>query len=394
MTDVNVKSVWSAPGYIPALIAVAAAFGSWAMLLPVIPVAVLDSTGSAALAGASTGVFMVATVVTQLFMPRVLRRFTYRSVIVMSAVLLGVPALLLSVSMSPAMVFFVSIIRGMGFGAMTVSEAAIIPELVPRKFLGKATGIFGASGGLAQMITLPVGLAVAERFGYFPVWILALLVAAVGAAACFRIPALKGEPAEPKIRGAAPGWIVLVLPALALVLMSGAYSLISNFLPAAIRESGVAETAALGGIVLAVVNLAVMFARLASGAIADRRGAPGALMIPAHLFGAAGMAGFAWCLHADSAPAWIIATAFMYGIGFGLVQNESLLSLYYRCPPSQMSLASTVWNISFDGGQAAGSFLFGFLIVGIGAPWSFAVGAVILLLGLIGALTDFARSPN
>ena len=228
MTDVNVKSVWSAPGYIPALIAVAAAFGSWAMLLPVIPVAVLDSTGSAALAGASTGVFMVATVVTQLFMPRVLRRFTYRSVIVMSAVLLGVPALLLSVSMSPAMVFFVSIIRGMGFGAMTVSEAAIIPELVPRKFLGKATGIFGASGGLAQMITLPVGLAVAERFGYFPVWILALLVAAVGAAACFRIPALKGAPAEPKIRGAAPGWIVLVLPALALVLMSGAYSLISN----------------------------------------------------------------------------------------------------------------------------------------------------------------------
>ena len=92
MTDANVKSVWSAPGYIPALIAVAAAFGSWAMLLPVIPVAVLDSSGSPALAGGSTGVFMVATVITQLFMPRVLRRFTYRSVIVVSAVLLGVPA--------------------------------------------------------------------------------------------------------------------------------------------------------------------------------------------------------------------------------------------------------------------------------------------------------------
>ena len=394
MTDANVKSVWAVPGNIPALIAVAASFGSWAMLLPVIPVAVLDSSGSPALAGASTGVFMVATVITQLFMPRLLRRFTYRSAIAVSAVLLGVPALLLSVSMSPAMVFIVSIIRGMGFGAMTVSEAAIIPELVPRRLLGKATGIFGASGGLAQMLTLPVGLAVAEHFGYFPVWILALIVAAVGGLACLWIPALKGAPAEPQVRGAVAGWMVLVLPALALVLMSGAYSLISNFLPAAIRESGVAETAALGGIVLAVLNLALMFARLASGALADRRGAPGALMIPAHVFGAVGMAGFAWCLYADSAPAWIVAAAFVYGIGFGLVQNESLLSLYHRCPPSQMSRAAAVWNISFDGGQAAGSFLFGLLIVGIGAPWSFAVGGVILLLGLIGAVADYARRPN
>ena len=196
-TDANMNSVWEAQGFIPTLVAVAAAFGSWALLLPVVPVAVLDAGGSHALAGASTGVFMAATVLTQVFMPRLLRTFTYRSAIAVSAVLLGVPALAFIWSMDPAVVLAVSVVRGVGFGAMTVAEAAIIAELVPRKFLGKASGVFGASSGSAQMIALPLGLFVSEHFGYSPVWIIALAIAAVGGLACAGIPPLKGAQPDP-----------------------------------------------------------------------------------------------------------------------------------------------------------------------------------------------------
>lgn len=384
----KLRSVWSVPGYVPALIAVAAAFGSWGMLLPVVPVAVLDSNGSAALAGASTGVFMIATVITQLFMPRLLRRFTYRSAIGVSAVLLGVPPLLLDLSFSPAMVLAVSVVRGIGFGAMTVSESAIIPELVPRELLGKATGIFGASGGLAQMITLPLGLAVAERVGYTPVWWLALAIAAAGGLACLWIPPVRGVKSDPVADGAFAGsaWRALAAPALAMAAASVAFSLIANFLPAAARDLGIARGTALGGVLLAVVNLAVMVARLVAGSVADRRGEPGALMILGQGFALVGMLGFAGCLAFGAEALWLLIPALLYGAGFGIVQNEALLTMFHRLPASKVGQASAVWNISFDGGQGIGSFLFGAVIVGIGAPWSFVLGAGLILAGLLTGL--------
>lgn len=385
-------SVWAVRGFVPALVAVAAAFGSWGMLLPVVPVAVLDSGGSSALAGASTGVFMLATVITQVFMPRLLRRFTYRSAIAVSAVLLGVPALLFELSMAPAMVLAVSVVRGVGFGAMTVSESAIIPELVPRKMLGKATGVFGASGGLAQMLTLPLGLFIGERVGYLPVWIIALVIAGAGLVSCFFIPAVKGAPADPVMEGAvsAPTWKLLLIPAMALAVGSLAFSLIANFLPAAARDMGIASGTALGGVLLAVVNLAVMLARIGAGSVADRRGEPGTLMIPFQVCLGASMFLFAWCLAAGASEWWLVVAALLFGAGFGVIQNESLLTMFHRLPQSKVSHASAVWNISFDGGQGIGSFFFGLIIAGIGATGSFVVGGMIVIAGIMLSVADWA----
>ena len=54
--EVNaITSPWKARGLVPTLIAVAAAFGAWSLLLPVVPTAVLDAGGSETLAGGSTG---------------------------------------------------------------------------------------------------------------------------------------------------------------------------------------------------------------------------------------------------------------------------------------------------------------------------------------------------
>jgi len=390
-TDANMNSVWEAQGFIPTLVAVAAAFGSWALLLPVVPVAVLDAGGSHALAGASTGVFMAATVLTQVFMPRLLRTFTYRSAIAVSAVLLGVPALAFIWSMDPAVVLAVSVVRGVGFGAMTVAEAAIIAELVPRKFLGKASGVFGASSGSAQMIALPLGLFVSEHFGYSPVWIIALAIAAVGGLACAGIPPLKGAQPDPVASGAmsAPTWKLVLVPTLALAIAAMAYSLIANFLPDAARDTGITSGTTLGGAILAVINLAVMSARIFTGVVADRRGEPGTLMIPFQIAAAVGMFGFAASLASSAHPVWLFVSAIFFGAGFGAVQNESLLSMFYRLPQSKVSHASAVWNVGFDGGQGIGSFMFGGMIAGLGAAGAFAASGAVVVAGIVMTTADW-----
>lgn len=108
--------------------AIAAAFGAWSLLLPLLPLAVLDNGGSAGLAGATTGIFMAATVLTQIVTPRLLRTFGYRPVMAGAAFMLGVPALGHLLGTEPWLVLLFCALRGVGFGALTVAESALIAE--------------------------------------------------------------------------------------------------------------------------------------------------------------------------------------------------------------------------------------------------------------------------
>ena len=47
----QLPSMWKSPGFLAVLVAVAAAFGSFSLLLPVVPLAVIKDGGSSALAG-------------------------------------------------------------------------------------------------------------------------------------------------------------------------------------------------------------------------------------------------------------------------------------------------------------------------------------------------------
>ena len=137
--------------------AVAAAFLSWALLLPVVPLDVLTSGGSDALAGSTTAIFMGCSVLTQWNTPRALRRFGYTPVMVFAAIMLGVPALGHIMLDDAPFVLALSAFRGIGFGALTVAESALIAELVPKRFLGRASGLLGLAIGLAQLVGLPLG---------------------------------------------------------------------------------------------------------------------------------------------------------------------------------------------------------------------------------------------
>jgi len=88
----SLTNVWRARGLLPVLVAVASAFAAWALLLPVVPTAVIDAGQPASLAGLSTGVFMFATVITQIFTPKALKTFGFGWVLAISSLLLGIPA--------------------------------------------------------------------------------------------------------------------------------------------------------------------------------------------------------------------------------------------------------------------------------------------------------------
>lgn len=386
----SLTSVWRARGLIPVLIAVAAAFAAWALLLPVVPTAVIDAGQPGSLAGLSTGVFMLATVITQVFTPWLLRTVGYRVVMAVSSLLLGVPALGYIIGMDPAPLLTVSAIRGVGFGALSVAEAAIIAELVPLRLLGSATGIFGAVVGLAQMLALPSGLALVDVVGYDTVYVIAAAIGAVSLVACLAIPGIPPPQPDPETAHtvAAPTWHLVLVPALALMFVTTAYGAISNFLPVSMRELDPVRGAALGGLMLGVMNFASMITRYFAGRVMDRRGYPGTVLIPFQMVSALGVLLMAVIL-AMELPVWtMLIAALCYGAGFGAVQNEALTMMFYRLPRHKTSQASAIWNIAFDGGTGAGSTFYGMLVTTMAFAPMFGIASAVVTLGLGVTLLD------
>lgn len=389
--------MWKSPGFVAVLVAVAAAFGSFSLLLPVVPLAVLNDGGSTALAGATTGVFMAATVITQIFTPAALRKIGYNPVMVFSAFMLGVPAVGYIIGMEPLPVLVVSALRGIGFGALTVAESALVAELVPVRFLGKASGMLGVFIGLSQMLFLPMGLAIGDRWGFDLVYIIGAVIAMVAAVMCLRIPTIKAaakqeprkydypeEQQEPRVAA----WKLVLIPALAVGSLSMSFGAVSSFLPAAVIELDPVLGAIIGGLILSVTGGSAMVFRYLAGVIADRTGVPGATLIPAQILAFLGVLLISITIYQEWSVWLLMLGAVFFGGGFGMVQNEALLSMFFRLPRSRVSEASAIWNISYDAGTGLGSFILGILVATLAYNGAFAAGAAVILVGILLTAAD------
>lgn len=384
--------MWKSPGFVAVLVAVAAAFGSWSLLLPVVPLAVLNNGGSSAVAGATTGIFMAATVITQIFTPAALRKIGYTPVMAFAAFMLGVPAIGYVFSVEPIPVLLISALRGIGFGALTVAESALVAELVPVRFLGKASGMLGVFIGLSQMLFLPAGLALGDQFGYNVVYVLGAVIALVAAVMCLRIPqvkaAAKQQPQVSEQERSVSTWKLVLVPSLAVTSLSMTFGAVSSFLPAAVIELDPGLGAALAGIILSITGGSSMVFRYLSGVIADRRGMPGTTMIPAQIIGFLGVVLITVTIFQGWSVWLLIIGAVMFGGAFGMVQNEALLSMFFRLPRTRVSEASAIWNIAFDSGTGIGSFLLGIVAASLAYSGAFGSGAVVILFGIVLTTAD------
>ncbi|MFC7660477.1 hypothetical protein ACFQV8_34450 [Pseudonocardia benzenivorans] len=80
------------------------------------------------------------------------------------------------------------------------------------------------------------------------------------------------------------------------------------------------------------------------------------------------------------APLLLVAGAAAVGVGFGLVQNDSLVQLFALGGPAGYGRASAIWNIAYDAGTGLGAVALGAVAGPFGFGAAFAAGTVFLLL--------------
>lgn len=379
------------------LLSVFCAFLGWSLLLAVIPVAMLDDGYGTALAGLSTGVFMAATVITQAFVPKLLRTAGYVPVMVGAAVLLGVPSGLYLIDGGAVLVLVVSVVRGVGFGAVTVAQSALLAELVPPRMLGRANAFFGAAIGLGEILGFSTGLLLYTRSGDL-VFLVAVGIGVIGALGAVGVPSLRAQPVASRTssartpRRAAPLWKLALVPVVGLCTGAMGFGALSSFTAPAVGEIDAAAAATVAGVALAVTGAAQILGRVLSGWWSDRSGEPGRLVVQASLCAVAGLLAMGWVIHNASTGTPLVlgalGAAALYGFGFGVMQSETLLMMFSRMPTERLSEASAVWNMSFDSGTGAGSAVLGVVASTSGYSGVFFAGAGLVGVGTVALAGD------
>src|SRR5918997_906496 len=149
-----------------------AALSGFQLLLSVVPLYTDEAGGGSSGAGLATAAFMLSTVLTQIQMPRILTRYGYRRVLAAGLLFLGVPAFFYAYAQTLVPILAVTLLRGVGFGIVTVVFAALIVELAPPHRRGEALGLLGVAITLPTIFCNALGLWLAERFGYEVVFFL------------------------------------------------------------------------------------------------------------------------------------------------------------------------------------------------------------------------------
>ncbi|RFU20364.1 MFS transporter [Geodermatophilus marinus] len=351
--------------------ATALGFVSFCLTLASLPAYAVAGGAPAGTAGLVTTVFLVVTVAGQALVPAATARFGIGPVLAAGLLALGAPAPLYAVDDGLAWLSAVSAVRGAGFAVLTVLGAMLAARVAPADRRGEAIGLYGLAIAVPNLVAVPAGVALVlgGQVGWLA-WLSAAPVLALplvpGLVRAVTLPPASGTASAAAARAA-------MVPAAVLLVVTLAGGGLVTFLPIE-RPDG-----ALATVALLVFGVTGAVARWRAGLLADRLGT-GALL-PAGLVAAAlGLAGVAAGLVAGDG--WVLAGAALFGIGYGAVQNLTLLRAFARAGESGATAASAMWNASFDTGTAVGALVLGLAAERAGLPWTYTAVAVVLLLTL------------
>jgi predicted MFS family arabinose efflux permease len=343
-------------------------------------------------AGLVTGVLLAGTVVAELASSMLMKRYGYRTLLVVGAVLLGVPALALLSARPLAIIVTINLVRGLGFGLSTVVTGALTAVLLPPERRGEGLGLFGIVATVPGVVALPSGVWLAGHYGYPVVVGMTAATALVPLAAFPWLPGAADRRKTEACAGAGQptglldglrhdGQLRLFLIFAASTVAAG---VVVSFLPLAAGISG--NIAAAG---LLAQALAATISRWWAGRQGDRHGHV-RLLVPGLAIASLGMTAMIWL----TSPAAVIAGMCLFGTGFGISQNATFVLMIDRMPASGLGAASALWNLAYDAGYGAGPAVFGLFAGHTGYPAAFALTGVLMLAALPAARRQARRSTT
>lgn len=350
-------------------------FLGFQMTLPTLPLFVEELGGNDQLIGIVVGIFTFSALLLRPYAGHALeskgRRFVY---------LIGLAIFVLSVgafgfATSIALLLFIRIIQGVGWGFSTTASGTIATDIIPAKRRGEGMGYYGLSGNLALAFGPTLGLALVGEISFKQLF---LICGALGLTALILAVNIKYKKAEVQHVQAIKKWDVYeksaLQPSLLLFFITVTFGGITSFLPIYAAQRSIT------GIewYFLLYALALLISRTFAGKLYDQKGhraifIPGALMIIA-----------AMCLLAWLPNSYILyIAAIFYGLGFGTVQPALQAWSVKEAPANRRGMANATFFSFFDLGVGLGAITFGQVAHWLGYSSIYIVSAMSVFISLL-----------
>lgn len=352
-------------------------YGNHWVLVPIIPLYVLDLGGSAFVAGLVLLTFAVPSFVVRPFFGHLCDRWNPAGVLGAGLVLLAVGTLVFLVPLL-ALLFLGSIVRGLAWGGVNTGGYTTLAAAAPSGRRGEAAGYYTSATTGASIVFPALGLWLASGvWGFQGVFVLGALLALAGVPIAFalgRRGAEKKAPAATMAAGPRAGLIERgVLVATALNLCSSlVMPSVMAFLPLYARSLGIAN---IGWFyVLAGVTSIVVRPVLGKKSDAIGRGPAIALGLSAQLVGLV-------LIIVAADIRLILAGGFFVAIGMAMISSTTTALAMDLANPVSRGRSMATFSMSFQLGAGLGALVSGALADLVGLRGMYAGSAVITVAG-------------
>lgn len=337
------------------------AFTSFHMLLPILPLYVVNIGGTESQVGLLMGALTVTSVTVRPWIGRKSDRRGKKMILVWGTLALLISAFSYVMAATVLLLLLLRLFHGAAWAATTTPSAALVADIAPPERRGEAMGWFGTGSSLAMAVAPLLAVFLNQTYGFNPTFLVGAGMAAIALAAAswVRDPArtVPGGPPSSAIPPSGSPWRAIIYrpalaPAIAMFVVTLTYGSMISFLPLLAYRNNMNP-----GIFFSVYAVFLVVSRPIGGRIADVAGRNAAI-VPGTVGIAASLALLAF------ASDWphFLASAALFGIGFSFV-NPSLMAMTAdRAAPEARGAAMGTFSAAFDLGIGVGAIMFGLLL--------------------------------
>lgn len=349
------ETIWN-KDFILLLIVNAFVFISMHMLSTTIANFSMTLSGTQAVAGLVAGAFSISSIIVRPICGYLIDRKKKKKIYLLSLATILLGALGYSVSGSNVMLALFRLIHGIGWGFATTVGMTMASNTAPEGKVGECMGVYGLANVLAMALAPNLGSYTSETYGYPAMF---LTAAATVICAIIALYFVGEQTASEKTKEFSISIDSLLLkeaifPACVMLLNGMAYSAITTFLIPYCKEVGIQNPS----LFFSVYSVVILFVRLSSGRIVDKKG-PGYIIVPGGFFFA-----IALCLLGGlKSAAMLYAAAVCLGLGYSATLSTLMAVAFMRTTHDRRGIASSTINVGMDLGTGLGSTVAGALAV-------------------------------
>lgn len=351
-------------------------FLGFQMTLPTIPLFVEHLGGKEQLIGLVVGIFTFSALLIRPISGHVIETKGRRFIFLIGLVLFFISVGSYTLATSLWFLFAMRIFQGAGWGLSTTAAGTVVTDLLPVKRRGEGMGYFGLSGNIAMAFGPSLALALVPIVSFQILFALCSVLVAIALVLSLFI---RYKPVDKHtVTAHKKKWDIYektaLQPSLLLFFITVTFGGIASFLPLHTLEVGVK------GITwyFFFFAIAVMLSRTFGGRLYDQKGIR-AIFIPSALSIIVGMLLLAFLSHE-----WmLIAAAFFYGIGYGMVQPALQAWAVNKAPSDRKGMASATFFSLFDLGVGLGAMIFGFIAKYWGYSSIYITAAISVMISIV-----------